>query len=135
MIEAIVEVWCSPLRQEDYSVKIISLCAGDLHNVEDDIKDYISWTGDFFHHAFGDKYYEIKGLWKVVFALGVGYTDTYDWEGTPDGDVEFSYSELFKGQCESWTEMKYTWLELNGRSEEYFNKPWKILKQIKDLYK
>lgn len=75
MIEAIVEVWCSPLRQEDYSVKIIPLCAGDLFNVEDEIKEYISWTGNFFHDAFGDDYDEVKGgdniLLGVILMMGL----------------------------------------------------------------
>lgn len=125
MIEAIVEVWCSPLRQEDYSIKIIPLCAGDLFNVEGDIKDdYISWTGDFFTDAFGKDYEDVKGLWKVVFKIGVRYTQYFTWDG-PDGGTDFTYTELFKGQCDSWTEMKYTWLELNGKAEEYFNKPWR----------
>lgn len=126
MCEAIVEVWCSPSRREDYSVKIIPLCAGGIFQIEDDIKSYIDWTGDFFTDIFGTGFQEVTGLWKVVFALGISYSDNYDWEGTPDGDVDYSCSILFKGQCESWTEMKYTWLELNNKTEEYFKKPWKI---------
>lgn len=125
-MEAIIEVWCSPCRREDYSVKIIPLCAGGIFQIEDDIKSYIDWTGDFFTDVFGDDFQEVTGLWKVVFALGVSYSGSYDWEGTPDGDVEFSCSVLFKGQCESWTEMKYTWLDLTNKTEEYFKKPWKI---------
>ncbi|WP_391557174.1 hypothetical protein [Robertmurraya sp.] len=125
MIESIVEVWCSPLRQEDYSIKIIPLCAGDLFNVEDDIREYVSWTGNFFYNSFGDSHSEVKGLWKVVFKIGVGYVDYYDWEGCPDTDIDFFYTELFKGQCESWTEVKYTWLELSGKAGDYFGKPWK----------
>lgn len=124
MIEAIVEVWCSPLRQEDYSVKIIPLCAGSLFNVEDEIKEYISWTGNFFHDAFGDDYAEVKGLWKVVFKISVEYSTYYTYSG-PDDDVEINYEELFKGQCQEWSEMKYIWLDLNGKIDEYFNKPWK----------
>ncbi|MNN58650.1 hypothetical protein D3C81_1737070 [compost metagenome] len=126
MIEAIVEVWCSPLRKEDYSVKIIPLCAGDLFNVEDEIKEYISWTGDFFQDAFGEDYIQVNGLWKVVFKIYITYHELYDhYSGANEVDVEFGYEELFKGQCESWTEMKYTWLELNGKCEKYFSKPWK----------
>lgn len=124
MIEAIVEVWCSPLRQEDYSIKIIPLFAGGMFNVDDDIKSYIDWTGDFFSDAFGDDFQEVRGLWKVVFKVGVEYLH-YDTPWGPEGDTEFYYEELFKGQCQEWTEMKYTWLELNGKIDEYFSKPWK----------
>jgi hypothetical protein len=115
MIEAIVEVWCSSSRREDYSVNIIPLFAGEMFQVEDDIKSYIDWTGDFYSDAFGDDFQEVKGLWKVVFALGVSYTDRYDHEGIPDGDIQYSYSELFKGQCSSWQEVKYVWLSLKEK--------------------
>ena len=125
MIEAIVEVWCSPLRQEDYSIKIIPLCAGDLYNVEDDIREYLAWTGDFFLDAFGEDYENVKGLWKVVFKIGIDYQIKYDWEGIPDDEIYFHYEELFKGKCQEWAEMKYTWLELSGKTDEYFSKPWK----------
>lgn len=122
MIEAIVEVWCSPLRQEDYSVKIIPLCAGDLFNVEDEIRDYINW--DLYLNTFGVDYLEVKGLWKVVFKISVGYHTVCTCDG-PDDDVDIWQEVLFKGQCQEWTEMKYIWLELNGKIDEYFNKPWK----------
>jgi hypothetical protein len=122
MIEAIVEVWCSPLRQEDYSVKIIPLCAGDLFNVEDDIRDYINW--DFYLNTFGVDYLEVKGLWKVVFKISVSYSTYYTYDG-PDDDVDIGQEVLFKGQCQEWSEMKYIWLELNGKIDEYFKKPWK----------
>lgn len=122
MIEAIVEVWCSPLRQEDYSIKIIPLCAGDLFNVEDDIRDYIKW--DFYLNTFGVDYIEVKGLWKVVFKISVEYSTVYTYDG-PDDDVDIGQEVLFKGQCQEWTEMKYTWLELTGKIDEYFSKPWK----------
>lgn len=122
MIEAIVEVWCSPMRMEDYSIKIIPLCAGELY-AEEDIKEYIGW--DFHADAFGDGYESVKGLWKVVCRVGIEYRNYYDWEGCPDTDVQFTYTELFKGQCQDWVEMKYTWLELRGKTEEYFSKPWK----------
>jgi hypothetical protein len=122
MIEAIVEVWCSPLRREDYSVKIIPLFAGEMFNVEDDIRDYIKW--DFYLNTFGVDYAEVKGLWKVVFKISVSYSTYYTYAG-PDDDVDIGQEVLFKGQCQEWAEMKYTWLELNGKIDEYFSKPWK----------
>ena len=124
MIEAIVEVWCSPLRQEDYSIKIIPLFAGEMFNVEDEIKEYISWPGNFFYDAFGEEYEQIKGLWKVVFKVAIEYETYYTHDG-PDTDVQIIYEELFKGKCCDWTEMKYTWLELKGKTEEYYNKAWR----------
>jgi len=122
VIEAIIEVWCSPLLQEDYSVKIIPLCAGDLFNVEDDIRDYLNW--DFYLNTFGVDYEEVKGLWKVVFKISVEYSTYYTYDG-PDDDVDIGQEVLFKGQCQEWSEMKYIWLELNGKIDEYFSKPWK----------
>lgn len=124
MIEAIVEVWCSPLRQKDYSIKIIPLCAGDLFNVEDDIRDYINW--DFYLNTFGVDYLDVKGLWKVVFKIDISYHELYDhYSGANEVDVDIGQEVLFKGQCQEWAEMKYIWLELNGKSDEYFSKPWK----------
>ena len=124
MIEAIIEVWCSPSRQEIYSTKMIPLCAGEIFNVKDDIDDYISWHSDFFYDAFGEDYENQKGLWKVVFKLNISYSNYYTYDG-PDYDVNLNYEEFFKGKCTSWVEMKYVWLELCGKAEEYLNKPWK----------
>lgn len=123
MIEAIIEVWCSPLRTENYSMNVMHLFAGFGQHEDMEIKEYID--GDFFCDAFGDKYYEIGGLWKVVCKISIEYIHTYDWEECPDTDIAVSYEEIFKSKCYDWTEMKYTWLELNGKAEEYFSKPWK----------
>lgn len=123
MIEAIIEVWCSPMRQENYSVKIIPLCAGYADHMEEDIKEYLGW--DFYLNTFGVDYSEVRGLWKVVSRVSVSWIYTNDWEGVPDCDVDIGQEDLFKGKCYDWSEMKHVWLDLNGKTEEYYNKPWK----------
>lgn len=123
MIEAIVEVWCSPMRSEQYSIKIIPLCAGSAEHMEIEIKEYIGW--DFYLNAFGVDYAEVQGLWKVVAKISIDWVEANSWEGYPDYGVDVGYEEIFKSKCYDWTEMKYTWLELNGKIDEYFSKPWK----------
>ncbi len=122
MIEAIIEVWCSPLRSEDYSLKIIPLCAGDAVHMENEIKEFVGW--DLYLNAFGVDYAEVKGLWKIVAKVSIAWLEVNTWDGI-DYDVDIGYEEIFKGQCHDWTEVKYAWLELSGKAEEYFNKPWK----------
>ena len=105
----IVEVWCSPLRQEIYHQTIIPVFAGEPLGVEDDLKqEYLSGWGNFFFDAFGEDHFDIKGLWKVVFSVDVSYENYYDFDG-PDCDVQFEYKEIFKGQCSSWNEVCFVW--------------------------
>lgn len=110
----IVEVWCSPFRQEIYHQTIIPVFAGEPLGVEDDLQEYLSGWSNFFFDAFGEDHFDTKGLWKVVFNVNVTYVDYYTHDG-PDCDVGFEYKEIFKSQCQSWSEVKYIWLGLKEK--------------------
>ena len=66
-MSVICEFWCSPLRQEIYSEKYISLDIIDWVDIDEVKQDYI--YGDFWWDVFGEDYYDTKGLWKVVVKI------------------------------------------------------------------
>ena len=124
-MEYIVELWCSPSRQEVYHQNVIALSTADCCvEYDGDLNDYIkSFASDMWYDLFGENYLEIGGLWKVVFGVRISYHPNYDWEGIPDTDVEIEVDRvMFRGKCASLSELKYIWLELNGRTEEHYRK-------------
>lgn len=116
------EFWCSPLRQEIYSQKFISAETFDTPVIDEIKESYVGTFGDFWSDVFGDTYAETGGLFKVLCKINVNWKFGYDWEGCPDYDVQFEIEVLGSNKCGSFTELKYTWLELTGRSEEYNNR-------------
>jgi hypothetical protein len=91
--------------------------------VIDEIKEnYVGTFGDFWLDVFGEAYAETGGLFKVLCKIDINWQFSYDWEGCPDCDVQFEIEVLGNNKCESFAELKYTWLELTGRSEEYNNR-------------
>lgn len=107
-IPFIVEVWCSPSRQEFYHINIVPVFAGEPLGTDDDLKQYFLYFGDFFYDAFGEDYLDAKGLWKVVCNVNLHYETHYTYDG-PDDCVEFEYEEIFRGQCSSWEEVRFVW--------------------------
>ena len=121
----IVELWCSPLREEVYRQNVITLSTADYcAGYDDDLNDYInSYVSDMWYDLFGENYLEIGGLWKVVFGVRISYHLYHDWEGIPDTDVQIKVDQvMLKTKCSSLSELKYIWLELNGRTEEHYRK-------------
>ena len=121
-MEVICEFWCSPLRKEIYSDVYIALDTEDLY-LSDEIKNsYIDCYGDFWQDVFGDESESVGGLWKVVCQIDITWENTYDYEGIPDTAPQFEAEVLFKSKCPSLTNLKWQWLGLTGRSQEYFDK-------------
>jgi len=124
-MEYIVEIWCSPLRQEVYQQNVITLSSADYcAGYDDDLNDYInSCVSDMWHDLFGADYFGVGGLWKVVFGVRISYDLYHDWGGIPDTDVQIELDQvMLKTKCSSLSELKYIWLELNGRTEEHYRK-------------
>lgn len=116
-MEYIVELWCSPLRQEVYHQNVIALSTAEYRaGYDQDLNDYInSCVSDMWYDLFGENYLEVGGLWKVVFGVRLGYHTYYDW-GAPDTDVWVELDQvMLKTKCSSLSELKYIWLKLNGR--------------------
>ena len=121
-MEVICEFWCSPLRKEIYSETYIALDTEDLY-LSDEIKNsYIDCYGDFWQDVFGEESDSVGGLWKVVCQIGISWENSYDYEGIPDTEAVFNTDTIFKSKCTSLTDLKWRWLDLTGRTQEYFDK-------------
>ena len=125
----ICEFWCSPSRKEVYSEKYICTNEIDASYGEDEIREFYL-ADDFWYDVFGDNYYEIGGLYKVVVSLPISWITSQDWEGVPDTSVEFDVGVLFKDKCSCYSELKWIWLELQGKSEKY--NEWLMSKHYPD---
>lgn len=121
-MKTICEFWCSPLRQEVYSEKYIVPSTFEYDVVSEIKENYIGSFGDFWYDVFGEDYDSVGGLWKVVCTVEVNHRHFYDWEGYPDCKTNFKVEVVFKEKCQSLAELKWQWLELTGRSEEYNNR-------------
>ena len=118
-MKIICEFWCSPMRQEVYSEKYISMGTIDWVDIDEIKENYI--YGDLWYDAFGENYHDTRGLWKVVIQLDTDFKHFYDWEGIPDCYVEYNPEVLFKSRCESFGEVRCIWEALreenNSRSK------------------
>jgi len=123
-MEVICEVWCSPLRQEIYSKKLILLDSTEDYWVFDELTDYLSYSGDFWYDVFGEDFIETGGLFKVVCKIEISFVQSYDWEGYPDSYTEVVHEIMFKGKCSCLGELKHQWLTLQGeeRMQRYTDK-------------
>lgn len=121
-MKVICEFWCSPLRQEVYSEKYIVLDTFEHDMVSEVKENYVGGFGDFWYDVFGEDHSNVRGLWKVVCTVEVNRRHFYDWEGCPDCETNFKIEVMFKEKCQSLTEVKWQWLELTGRAEEYNEK-------------
>lgn len=118
MIELICEVWCSPSRQEIYSKKMITTNTTEDHYIDDELSEYLSWTGDFWYDAFGDDYLEIGGLYKVVSKFSVEFINEYDYEGFPETRTNVFNDIIFKSKCSCFGELKYHWLSFKSEEKQ-----------------
>ena len=120
-MEVICEFWCSPLRKEIYSDSYIALDTEDLY-LSDEIKNsYIDCYGDFWEDVFGEGYEGLGGLYKVVCNIEVEWKHYNFYEGI-ETEVLFSTEVLFKSKCSCLSELKWKWLELTGKTQDYFDK-------------
>lgn len=121
-MEVICEFWCSPLRKEIYSDSYIALDTEDLY-LSDEIKNsYIDCYGDFWEDVFEENSDSVGGLWKIVCKVGVSWELCYDYEGIPETEAIFNTEVIFKSKCTSFTDLKWRWLDLTGKTQDYFDK-------------
>ena len=120
-MRVLCEFWCSPLRKEVYSDTYISLCT-EHHYVLDEINEnYVNDYGDFWEDVFGEGYEGLGGLYKVVCNIEVEWKQYNFYEGI-ETEVLFSTEVLFKSKCSCLSELKWKWLELTGKTQDYFDK-------------
>lgn len=113
-MKIICEFWCSPLRQEIYSEKYVSLDIIDWVDIDEIKENYTS--GDIWYDVFGEDYYDVKGLWKVVVELDTHFETFYDWEGIPDCEVHYNPKVVYKSQCGNWNELRCIWESLTEQN-------------------